>query len=81
MNPSASSAAVIGNRRLEANRLRPTWTPDRFSARQASSTTSAQANAAVPTTNVAAPIGLPSASLEVRRQQRVHGHEHAARDR
>ena len=61
VNPSRSRTAVAGNRRLEATRLRQTCSPDRLTPRQASSTTSAQAKAAVPSTNVTAPIGLPSA--------------------
>ena len=65
VKPRKSSDAVSGNRRLEASRLRATWMPDRFSARHASSITSAQHAAAVPSTNVAAPTGLPSASCRL----------------
>ena len=52
VNPRRSRAAVTGNRKLEATRLRQTCSPDRLTPRQASSTTSAQAKAAVPSTNV-----------------------------
>ena len=65
VNPATRRMAVSGKRRLDATRLRQTCSRDRFTPRQASSTTSAQANPAVPSTNAAAPIGLPSAACRL----------------
>ena len=72
VKPKRSRAAVTGNRKLEATRLRQTCSPDRFTPRQASSTTSAQAKAAVPSTNVTAPMGLPSACSRLRDSSGEH---------
>ena len=80
VNPSRSRTAVAGNRRLEATRLRQTCSPDRLTPRQASSTTSAQAKAAVPSTNVTAPIGLPSACSRLLGSSGENGHHHARPD-
>ena len=79
VKPRASRPAVTGNRRLDATRLRATWTPDRLSARQASSMTSAQQAPAMPTTNVTAPTGVAERVVEAAGQQRMRSHQHGTR--